>query len=87
MHVFYLMLINCSGIVLSRKRKLRELYAVCDNEFPIPQIDLTKPDAPPFNSKEAQFLERTDILRYGFPLESYQLHIVFEVGGCARVVY
>ncbi|KAF8859207.1 hypothetical protein BDZ45DRAFT_621398 [Acephala macrosclerotiorum] len=52
-----------SGIVTSRKRKLRELYAVCDNESPLPQIDLTNSDAPPTNHLEARFLEVTDILQ------------------------
>ncbi|KAE8440431.1 hypothetical protein EG329_007614 [Mollisiaceae sp. DMI_Dod_QoI] len=52
-----------SGIVTSRKRKLRELYTVCDNESPLPQIDLTNPDAPSTNISEARFLEVTDILQ------------------------
>ncbi|EPQ67051.1 Component of the NuA4 histone acetyltransferase complex [Blumeria graminis f. sp. tritici 96224] len=52
-----------SGIVKSRKRKLRELFAVCDNESPIPQLDFSNPDAPPINSAEAHFLAVTDILQ------------------------
>ncbi|KUJ07840.1 uncharacterized protein LY89DRAFT_353274 [Mollisia scopiformis] len=52
-----------SGIVTSRKRKLRELYAVCDNKFPIPQVDLSNPDAPPADFHEAHFLDVTDILQ------------------------
>ncbi|RKF79566.1 Chromatin modification-related protein eaf-1 [Golovinomyces cichoracearum] len=52
-----------SGIVKSRKRKLRELFAICDNGSPIPQLDISNPDTPPINSAEAQFLEITDILQ------------------------
>jgi chromatin modification-related protein VID21 len=55
---------NCSGIVASRKRKLREFFAVCDNDGPIPQLDLSNVDAPPTNAAEAHFLEVTDILQY-----------------------
>ncbi|RDW64782.1 hypothetical protein BP6252_10433 [Coleophoma cylindrospora] len=52
-----------SGIVTSRKRKLRELYAVCDNEGPLPTIDLSDPDASPINDNEKQFLDVCDILQ------------------------
>ena len=54
----------CSGIVGSRKRKLRELFAVCDNEAPIPKVDLSNPDAPPTTIAEGKFFEVTDILLY-----------------------
>ncbi|RAL67974.1 hypothetical protein DID88_008698 [Monilinia fructigena] len=52
-----------SRIVTSRKRKLRELFAVCDNEGPIPEIPRLDPNAPPTTSAEAQFLEACDILQ------------------------
>lgn len=52
-----------SGIVKSRKRKLREFFAVCDNGSPIPQLDISNPDTPPINSAEAHFLDVTDILQ------------------------
>ncbi|TQS36105.1 hypothetical protein Golomagni_03455 [Golovinomyces magnicellulatus] len=52
-----------SGIVKSRKRKLREFFAICDNGSPIPQLDFSNPDTPPTNSAEAHFLEITDILQ------------------------
>ncbi|QSZ37664.1 hypothetical protein DSL72_008763 [Monilinia vaccinii-corymbosi] len=51
-----------SRIVTSRKRKLRELFAVCDNEGPIPEIPRIDPNAPPTTSAEAQFLDACDIL-------------------------
>jgi hypothetical protein len=55
---------GCSGIVTSRKRKLREFFAVCDNEGPIPQIKYQHPDAPASSIAENRFLEVTDILKY-----------------------
>lgn len=64
MHVGIMVLIIGSGIVTSRKRKLREFFAVCDNDGPIPQINLSNVDAPPTNAAEAHFLEVTDILQY-----------------------
>jgi chromatin modification-related protein VID21 len=64
MHVGIMVLIIGSGIVTSRKRKLREFFAVCDNDGPIPQINLSNVDAPPTNAAEAYFLEVTDILQY-----------------------
>jgi chromatin modification-related protein VID21 len=53
-----------SGIVTSRKRKLREFFAVCDNDGPIPQIKYSHPDAPATSIAENRFLEVTDILKY-----------------------
>ncbi|KAI1004037.1 Chromatin modification-related protein [Podosphaera aphanis] len=53
-----------SGIVKSRKRKLREIFAVCESESLIPQLDVSNPDAPPINPAEAHFLEVTDILQH-----------------------
>jgi chromatin modification-related protein VID21 len=55
---------RCSGIVTSRKRKLREFFAVCDNEGPVPQIKYRHPDAPATSIAENRFLEVTDILKY-----------------------
>ncbi|KAK6612064.1 hypothetical protein H4I96_01277 [Botrytis cinerea] len=54
---------EASRINSSRKRKLRELFAVCDNEGPIPVILGIDSNAPPTNSAEAQFLEACDILQ------------------------
>lgn len=53
-----------SGIVTSRKRKLREFFAVCDNEGPLPQISLANIDAPPTSAAEKEFLDVSDILLY-----------------------
>lgn len=55
---------GCSGIVTSRKRKLREFFAVCDNEGPVPQTTYSSPDAPPTTAAEERFLDVTDILKY-----------------------
>jgi chromatin modification-related protein VID21 len=57
-----------SGIVTSRKRKLREFFAVCDHEGPIPILSYEDPDAPPTNEKEERFLDVCDILQYVFPV-------------------
>ncbi|TVY37095.1 Chromatin modification-related protein [Lachnellula occidentalis] len=50
-----------SKIVTSRKRKLREFYAVCDSEGPVPQTTLTNNDAPPPTPAEKHFLDVCDI--------------------------
>ncbi|KAH8650885.1 hypothetical protein BGZ60DRAFT_421049 [Tricladium varicosporioides] len=52
-----------SGIVTSRKRKLREFFAVCDNERPLPQLNLSNPDAPLTSVAEEHFLDVSDILK------------------------
>ncbi|KIN03844.1 hypothetical protein OIDMADRAFT_143331 [Oidiodendron maius Zn] len=59
-----------SGIVTSRKRKLREFFAVCDNDGPLPQIKYENPDAPPTSAAEAHFLEVCDVLQDRFFDES-----------------
>ena len=60
------MLTIFSAIVSSRKRKLRELFAIATEAdgIPNPNYDLTDPDAPPTTAAEAQFLLECDILRY-----------------------
>ncbi|KAH8804610.1 hypothetical protein F5884DRAFT_707336 [Xylogone sp. PMI_703] len=52
-----------SGIVASRKRKLREFFAVCDAEGPLPQVTYLDVDAPPTSAPEAHFLDVCDILQ------------------------
>ncbi|RFU26753.1 hypothetical protein B7463_g9586, partial [Scytalidium lignicola] len=52
-----------SGIVASRKRKLREFFAVCDAQGPLPQITYLDVDAPPTSATEAHFLDVCDILQ------------------------
>jgi hypothetical protein len=60
---YIIILINCSGIVTSRKRKLRELFAVSDNELQLPTLSFKNPDLPPTSTAEAHFLEVTNILQ------------------------
>ncbi|ESZ93661.1 hypothetical protein SBOR_5966 [Sclerotinia borealis F-4128] len=55
--------VEASRIVTSRKRRLLELFAVCDNEDPIPQIPRIDPNAPPTTAAQAQFLEACDLLQ------------------------
>jgi len=74
---------NCSGIVTSRKRKLREFYAVCDNDAPIPQIDPSNPDAPPSSVAEAHFLDVTDILQYVHTSPILTIAMLYAFGGYA----
>ena len=47
----------------SRKRKLRELFAVATDEDAIPNHDFSNPDAPPTTPAEAKFLIEYDILQ------------------------
>lgn len=58
------MLICHRSIVQSRKRKLRELFAVATDETAIPNHDFSDPDAPPTTPAEAKFLSECDILQY-----------------------
>jgi chromatin modification-related protein VID21 len=57
-------LMGDSAITRSRKRKLRELFAVATAEDGIPTGVPTDPDAPPTSDTEARFLEGNDILQY-----------------------
>ncbi|KAK7987623.1 hypothetical protein PG989_007938 [Apiospora arundinis] len=54
---------HLNAAVRSRKRKLREVYAVATVEDGLPNISLLNPDAPPTNLAESRFLEVSDILR------------------------
>ncbi|KAK4662169.1 RNA polymerase II transcription elongation factor SpEAF [Podospora pseudopauciseta] len=51
---------SLSSIVQSRKRKLRELYAVATDEDGIPNLDLSNLDAAPTAPAETSFLIDTD---------------------------
>ncbi|KAH8598289.1 hypothetical protein B0O99DRAFT_58560 [Bisporella sp. PMI_857] len=51
------------GIVKSRKRKLREFWAICESTEPVPNFIFQSPDAPPINDEEQRFLELSDILK------------------------
>ncbi len=53
-----------SSIVRSRKRKLRELFAVATEGDAIPNHNFADPNAPPTTPAESQFLIETDILQY-----------------------
>lgn len=62
--IIHVLIIDCSVIVASRKRKLRELYAICDNDGPVPQHSVSNPDVPYTTTGEKQFLEISDISQY-----------------------
>jgi hypothetical protein len=62
--VRFVVLTACSSIVSSRKRKLRELFAVATIEDGIPNFDFSDPDAPSTTPDEETFLNESDILRY-----------------------
>ena len=53
-----------SSIVTSRKRKLRELFAVATHAESLPQDAFANPDAPTTTQAEWQFLQANDILQY-----------------------
>jgi chromatin modification-related protein VID21 len=53
----------CSAIVTSRKRKLRELFAVATEVDGVPNLDFSDPDAPATTQAEAKFLFDSDILQ------------------------
>lgn len=53
-----------SAIVTSRKRKLRELFAVASVVDGVPNYNFKDPDAPPTTPAESQFLIDCDILQY-----------------------
>ncbi|KAJ6781545.1 hypothetical protein PWT90_08649 [Aphanocladium album] len=54
---------ECHAIVTSRKRKLRELFAVATQTQPLPQQAHALSDAPAATSAEWQFLQTNDILQ------------------------
>ncbi|KAL2020360.1 hypothetical protein VTK56DRAFT_8489 [Thermocarpiscus australiensis] len=51
------------SIAQSRKRKLRELFAIATHEDGIPDYDFSNPDLPPATPAEAKFLIENDILQ------------------------
>lgn len=55
------MLTCASSIVQSRKRKLRELFAVATDEDGIPTHDFANPDAPATTPAEEKFILGLDI--------------------------
>lgn len=67
--IFYLLTLD-SAIVTSRKRKLRELFAVATQTQPLPQQAYALSDAPAATTAEWQFLQTNDILQYVSPIKS-----------------
>jgi chromatin modification-related protein VID21 len=57
-------LTTCSAIVRSRKRKLRELFAIATEVDGIPNFDFSDPDALPTTETESKFLAECDISQY-----------------------
>ena len=58
------MLTGLSAIVTSRKRKLRELFAVATQVDTLPTDAFVNADAPAATAAEWQFLQANDILQY-----------------------
>lgn len=58
------MLTPGSAIVTSRKRKLRQLFAVATHAESIPHDGFVKPDATPATPAENDFLLANDISQY-----------------------
>lgn len=54
----------CRSIASSRKRKLRELFAVATDEDGIPNFDFSDPGATPATPAEQKFLNDSDVLQY-----------------------
>lgn len=66
--VIFGMLMSLSSIVTSRKRKLRELFAVATQVENLPHTVLANPDAPTTTPAEWQFLQANDIFQYVCPI-------------------
>lgn len=77
----------CSSIVQSRKRKLRELYAVATDEDGIPNLDLSNLDAAPTAPAETSFLIDTDFTQYvpSHICNSRLFYVLSDVTPCRRV--
>lgn len=71
------MLTILRSIVSSRKRKLRELFAVATDENGIPNHDFSNPDAPPTTPAEAKFLIECDILQYALTSLIFSFYFSF----------
>ncbi|KXJ97437.1 hypothetical protein Micbo1qcDRAFT_156326, partial [Microdochium bolleyi] len=54
---------ECTSIVRSRKRKLRELFAVATTTDGVPKHSLADPDVQPPTAAELEFLQHCDILQ------------------------
>lgn len=60
----FAVLTTCSAIIASRKRKLRELFAVATGADGQSCDGFTNPDAPPATPAEAHFLQANEIVQY-----------------------
>lgn len=69
-------LTGLSSIVTSRKRKLRELFAVATQSEGLPLPVLTNPDAPTTTTAEWKFLQANDIIQYVLGIDCTLLSIV-----------
>ena len=66
----YGVLTPCSAIVTSRKRKLRELFAVATQVESLPNEAFANTDAPAPTPAENKFLHDSDILQYVCAIDS-----------------
>lgn len=62
-----------SAIVTSRKRKLREFFAVTNQVDPLPQDAFANPDAPATTAAEWQFLQTSEILQFVYTFSEMTL--------------
>jgi hypothetical protein len=83
--IYFGVLTSLSSIVTSRKRKLRELFAVATQSEGLPHPVLTNPDAPTTTPAEWQFLQANDIIQYVLQIEYALFGIDFRVHCAANV--
>lgn len=69
-HGIFDVLTASSAIVTSRKRKLRELFAVATHPDALPHDAFASPDAPAPTPAEWNFLQASDILQYVRAIDS-----------------
>lgn len=62
-----------NAIVTSRKRKLREFFAVTNQVDPLPQDAFANPDAPATTAAEWQFLQTSEILQFVYTFQNKAL--------------
>ena len=62
--MIFVVLTPSSAIVVSRKRKLRELFAVATHADGQSHDAFANPDAPPSTPAEGHFLQLNDIFQY-----------------------
>jgi hypothetical protein len=71
--VLFAVLTPDSAIVTSRKRKLREFFAVTNQVDPLPQDAFANPDAPATTAAEWQFLQTSEILQFVYTFQNKAL--------------